>query len=66
MTNDVVQYKFGDVVCHKTNTEDTGIVTGIVYRPNGGVQYLVTWEDKEEGTHYDIELCEPKLNLKGN
>lgn len=66
MSEDAVKYNFGDTVAHRTNEDDIGIVTGIVYRPNGGVQYLVTWQNLEEQRHYDIELCEPKLNLKGN
>ena len=66
MNNDTLIFNFGDMVTHKANEDEIGIVTGILYRPDGGVQYLVTWTNRVEERHYDIELCKTKLNLKGN
>ena len=64
--SDTLMFNFGDIVTHKTDDDEIGIVTGILYRPDNVVKYLVTWQNRVEEEHFAIELCEPKLNLKGN
>ena len=39
---DTVSFTLGQVVYLKTKTEHAGMVTGILFRPNGH-SYLVTW-----------------------
>ena len=64
MSADTLQFNFGDIVIHKTDEDEMGIVTGILYRPDGGIKYLVTWQNRMEEQHYEIELYKCKLNLK--
>jgi hypothetical protein len=53
------KFSLGDEVMHRGKREEaqTGIVTGIVTRPTG-VQILVTWPDREESAHFEMELEE--------
>ena len=50
-------YDLGDVVYHRIACErKRGMVTGISIQPDGGF-YFVTWSDRLETRHYQIELC---------
>ena len=59
MTNrlDLCRFTLGDEVIHRGKCEDpqTGIVTGIVNRKTG-LQILVTWANREETAHFEMEL----------
>jgi hypothetical protein len=52
---DKVEYELGEIVHYKVDDEQVGVITGIIYRPDG-VAYMVTWEDKDERTHFACEL----------
>ena len=56
---DAVKYKWGDVVHLRVDEDQSGVITGITYRPDGHV-YLVTWSDFTERTHFECELCAEK------
>jgi len=57
---DLVKFQLGETVYLVLSTEKPGMVTGILFRPNG-VSYLVTWADGiEEKYHFDIELTREK------
>lgn len=49
-----LEFEIGDVVYHRLSG-DPGMVTGIHLRPSG-ITYSVTWEDRCETPHYEIEL----------
>lgn len=57
---DATQFVLGQIIYYKTDPERTGIVTGIVYRPDS-VVYMVTWDDMDEATHWACELSNQKL-----
>lgn len=60
MTNpDKVEYELGEIVNYRVDDEQTGVVTGILYRPDG-VAYMVTWDDKNEQAHFACELTKQK------
>ena len=57
---DTVSFTLGQVVYLKTKTEHGGMVTGILFRPNGH-SYLVTWShDFTERYHFEVELTAEK------
>jgi len=51
------RFNLGDEVIHRGKCDDivTGIVTGIVNR-KGGIQILVTWSNREETAHFEMEI----------
>lgn len=55
MSTDSVKYTLGEIVYFRVDEEKKGIVTGILYRPDG-VAYMVTWNDASEQTHFACEL----------
>ncbi len=57
---DTVKHALGDVVYLKVNAECSGMVTGILFRPQG-VRYFITWGNANETSHYDIELTNEKV-----
>lgn len=45
----------------RINSERTGMLTGLVFRPGGTILYLVTWDEPiEEKEHFACELSEEK------
>lgn len=51
------KFKLGQRVYFVLGGDDSvGIVTGIIYPPSSFV-YLVTWANKHESDHSDIELA---------
>jgi hypothetical protein len=57
--SDAVRYKWGQVVHLKVDEDQSGVITGIIYRPDGHA-YLVTWHDFTERTHFECELITEK------
>lgn len=50
------KFDLGDVVYHRAPIDrERGIVTGLLVRPTG-VLYYVTWANKTECSHFEIEL----------
>jgi hypothetical protein len=57
---DAVKFCLGATVYMKLKPEIPGMVTAIVYRPNG-ITYWVTWSsDMVERSHYDMEITTEK------
>jgi hypothetical protein len=52
-------FSLGQIVYHRCAPEEPGVVTGILQRPTG-YSYYVTWGDRTEAAHYDIELTTEK------
>ncbi len=53
---DKVKYALGETVWLRLKPEVAGMVTAIIFRPNG-VSYYVTWSsDMTERSHYECEL----------
>lgn len=48
-------YDFGDMVRLRVCPEEAGMVTGLMFRPDG-YKYFVTWGNGNESVHYQIEL----------
>lgn len=55
MSNDFVNFRLGEIVYFKVDDDKKGVVTGILYRPDG-VAYMVTWNDCNEQAHFACEL----------
>lgn len=56
MPSDALTFSIGQTVYLTIAPEETGMVTGIVFRPNGH-QYAVSWASSmEETIHYEMEL----------
>jgi hypothetical protein len=70
MTPDTLAFSIGQTVYLTIAPDETGMVTGIVFRPNGH-QYAVSWASSmEETIHYELELSAepvfgPKAKVKG-
>ncbi len=57
----------GQIVWLKVNPEVSGMVTGVVTRPGGSIQYLVTNStDLEERFHFPCELSAERPTPYGN
>ena len=66
MSTDSLLFSLGQTVYLKIDTEETGMITGILFRPNGPT-YAVTWASNlEESFHYDIELTTDKAYIISN
>lgn len=50
----------GQIVWLKVQPEMKGMITGIIVRSGPSISYLITWNDGEESTHYEIEVTEEK------
>lgn len=60
MSTDALSFSLGQIVYLKIDTEEKGMVTGILFRP-GGYSYAVTWASSlEESFHYEMELVADK------
>lgn len=61
MNNNVIKpvFQLTQTVYLVVNPETIGKVTGILYR-QGSIQYLVSWGDHEEVSHFDFELTDEK------
>lgn len=56
MKTDAVAYSLGQTIYLKQKPDIAGMITGIMFRPNG-FGYYVTWSsDLAERFHYEIEL----------
>lgn len=53
------KFEIGQIIYHKLNPADPGMVTGLIIRPRGH-GYYVTWDDLEESHHYEMELTDEK------
>ena len=60
MKTPIFRWDLGTILYLKVSPEEGGMLTGYVIRPGGIVGYLITWSDKEEQTHWEIELTEEK------
>lgn len=60
----VPAFNLGQVVYQRVAPEDGGgMITGLLYRPGGTIQYLVSWGVAHEGSetqHWEAELTEDK------
>lgn len=52
---DVVKFHLEETVYLKLKPDEAGMITGILYRQTG-IQYFVSWGDREETNHYEMEL----------
>lgn len=53
----VCGYGLGDTVYRRIGDEPIqGLITGITFRPDGGMELEVTWADGDVSSHYSIEL----------
>lgn len=52
---DTLRFALGQRVWFALNDENEGMITGILFRPNG-VIYMVVWQDMDETEHYEFEL----------
>lgn len=59
MNLDALKFHLGQTVYLAVNAEQQGMVTGILFRPNG-FAYYVTFADGQERTHYEMELTAEK------
>lgn len=59
-------FSLGQTLYLRVNAGLVGMVTGILYRPGGGIMYLVTWsEDADEKQHWACELSADKEWVTG-
>ena len=50
-------FTLGDVVRRKYDTEEAGMIVGMIYRMNSCIEFLVSWSgETEEHKHYAEEL----------
>lgn len=59
MSSDSVKFDLEEIVYLRTDDEAKGMVTGIIYRPNG-TMYIVAWGTENEQHHYACELTRDK------
>ncbi len=52
---DTVKFNLGDVVSLKLG-DDSGMITSITFRLDGGTLFSVSWADRTESAHYANEL----------
>jgi len=60
---DKPEFAIDDLVWHRTNGDDAGIVIGIIYRGKGRNQimlYEVIWSERCTDTHYEGELTKDR------
>jgi hypothetical protein len=51
-----LRHDMGDIVYHRLATERRkGMITGFTVAPDGAI-YFVTWSDRGETKHFEIEL----------
>lgn len=51
------RYGHGNEVYHRLRGDNArGLVTAVLIRPNGAVTYGVTWADRVETFHHELEL----------
>jgi len=57
-----IKYAHGDIVYFKLGGDYgvKGIVTALIIRSKGYIEYEVVWDDKSSGCHSEIELTEDK------
>lgn len=51
------RFRLGTIVYHRLSPEEPGLITGITLRP-GSILYAVTWTDRCESCHYEMELSD--------
>ena len=59
VTLDTLGFHLGETVYLRVNTDQVGMITGIVFRPNG-IAYYATFADGQERTHFECELTTEK------
>lgn len=66
MTSDTLTFSIGQTVYLAISPDEVGMITGIVFRPNGH-QYAVSWASSmDETIHFEMELtAEPVFSRKG-
>ena len=57
--NDTPKYGLGDMVWHRTDGDDAGIIVAMIYRP-GCMLYQVVWAGRNTDDHYEIELTDER------
>jgi hypothetical protein len=50
------KFEIGEIVFHKSGHDHCGVVTSILVREGGAIQYNVAWDDLEERAHDGCEL----------
>jgi len=56
VATDTVKFNLGDVVSLKLGGEESGMVTSITFRLDGGTIFSVSWSDRTESAHFANEL----------
>jgi hypothetical protein len=57
---DQVEFELGEIVFRKTEPEISGMVTGILFRPNG-IMYYCKFSTEDENQFYNVELIRDKV-----
>ena len=57
--NDTPKYGLGNMVWHRTDGENAGIIVAMIYRP-GCMLYQVVWAGRNTDDHYEIELTDER------
>lgn len=57
---DTVKFQLGDIVYLRLSPEETGMVTGVLFRPHGHLYYVMWCDEKSETVHYEMELTADK------
>lgn len=56
VATDTVKFNLGDVVSLKIGGEETGMITSITFRLDGGTIFSISWSDRTESAHFANEL----------
>lgn len=53
-------YDVGQIVYLRVDTEQVGMVVAIIIGVDNALRYLVTWNDRTETSHYQMELTDER------
>lgn len=53
-------YSPGQIVYLRVDTDQAGMVTGVIVGPENAVRYLVAWGDRVETPHHQMELTDER------
>ena len=62
---DSLKFTFTDIVYHKTNNKQVGIVIGILYKQDG-YYYQINWGNDHVDYHSEFELSDQPLYIDIN
>lgn len=57
--NDTPKYGLGDMIWHRTDGDEAGVIIAMIYRP-GCMLYQVVWSGRNTDDHYEIELTDER------